>query len=200
MSKKSVPAVALGCVVGCLVIVPLVVLGAGFLLYLMADSATLGEMEQAFSGSSAEGGPLLDQPAPLFTSTTVGGEPWSLEAHRGKVVLLDFWASWCVPCIKSLPHLRRIHQTYGGRDDFLMVGVSLDSERDELVGCVEEHGIGWTQLFEGVEWDNPVASLYGVQGIPHVLILDREGVIRSFDPHGARLDRELERILEDDPL
>ena len=95
------------------------------------------------------------------------------------------------------PHLRDIHREYAGHDDFVMVGVSLDDDRGDLLRCVDDNNVGWTQLFEnGVGWQNPVAQLYKVRGIPHVLIVDREGGVRAFDPAGRQIDRALEELFE----
>ena len=141
-------------------------------------------------------GPFLDQPAPTFQTTTLGGDPWRLADHRGRVVVLDFWASWCQPCIKQLPELREIHGRYRDRSDFLMIGVSLDRDRWSLENCMEKHGVEWPQLFEeGKDWGNSVAKLYEVRAIPHVVVIDREGIVRAY-PRGARLGAELARLLD----
>lgn len=138
----------------------------------------------------------LDQPAPLFTTTTLDGTSWSLEDQRGKVILIDFWASWCGPCIQAMPHLRKIHTKYGDREDFVMIGVSVDDYRGNLLRSIDKHDVTWEQLFEeGMGWENSVARLYEVDGIPHVLIVDQEGVIRAYDPAGRQIDRALEELL-----
>lgn len=186
MSDKKLLGGVVGCL-GCTVatgVVAAVCLGAVVLYFLEANPKRLESK-------------YLDQPAPLFTTTTVDGKSWSLEEQRGKVVLIDFWASWCGPCVGSLPHLRDVHRQYSGRDDFVMVGVSLDEDRGDLLRCVEENGVGWEQLFEvGTGWKNSVAQLYEVEAIPHVLIIDREGVVRAFDPWESELDRKLKKLFE----
>ncbi len=188
----------LGSVLGCLgCSFALGLTAAVCLAVFVAVVLEYGNPDRIFSGGSAQSAEFLDQPAPLFTTTTVDGESWSLEGQRGKVVLIDFWASWCGPCLGALPHLRDVHRQYADRDDFVMVGVSLDNDRGELLRCVEENGVGWEQLFEeGTGWENQVAQLYDVKAIPHVLIVDREGVVRAFDPAGRQIDRALAKLFE----
>ena len=70
---------------------------------------------------------FVNQPGPSFVGTTVDGESWSLEAQRGRVVVIDFTASWCAPCAASYPFLRSLHEKYGASERFAMVSVSLDS-------------------------------------------------------------------------
>lgn len=186
MSNKKLLGGLFGCL-GCSFV-------AGFATLACLAAVALYFME---ANPSRLEGKYLDQPAPLFTTTTVDGSSWSLEDQRGKVVLIDFWASWCGPCVASLPHLRDVHRQYAGQEDFVMVGVSLDDDRDDLLRCVEEKSVGWEQLFEeGAGWENQVAQLYEVRAIPHVLIVDRDGVVRAFDPSGSEIDRALKKLFE----
>ncbi len=141
-------------------------------------------------------GRFLDQPAPTFVATTLGGDPWRLADHRGKVVVLDFWASWCKPCIQQIPELREIDRRFRRRSDFAMVGISLDRQRRDLEECIARHRVEWPQLFEeGRAWNNSVAELYGVRAIPHVVVIDRQGIVRAF-PRGADLEAHLVRLLD----
>lgn len=155
------------------------------------------DWETAYSASRQR---LEGQPAPDFSTTTMEGEPWALSDQSGKVVVLDFWASWCGPCIQAMPDLVELQEALGNRDDFELIGVSLDDARADLEGALEEHGITWTQLYEdGKGWEHSAAQLYEVRGIPFVLVIDRNGVVRGFDPSAADVLDLAEELLEEPP-
>jgi len=126
----------------------------------------------------------LDKPAPAIETTTIDGLPWRLSDTRGKVVLLDFWAAWCSDCAVEIPTIKKIYEKYGSRNDFVMIGVSLDLEREPLRKATIEKGLPWLQLFEeGKKWSNSAAVAYGIRSIPSVWILDRQGIARGVNLH-----------------
>ncbi len=95
----------------------------------------------------------LNEGAPPIDALDVYGERVSLEQYRGQVVLLDFWATWCGPCIAELPNVKEVFGKHGG-ETFAIVGVSLDSDRDRLVNFIEDNDMPWTQVFDGQGWKN----------------------------------------------
>ena len=116
----------------------------------------------------------VGKPAPDFTLPGPDGTKISLSDYRGKVVYLDFWASWCAPCLAALPGLKRIWEEYQ-TEDFVILGVSLDytnSDWRNFLGTEPE--MTWPQTF-----DEPltVANMYGVRGIPHTFMIDTAGVL-----------------------
>lgn len=144
---------------------------------------------------------LMGNPIKI-TGTTVDGKPFDWSKYRGKVVLVDFWATWCGPCLQELPNVRRHYEKYHDRG-FEIVGVSLDSDRARLEAFLKQQEIPWTNLFwdkpEEQGWDNPLANYYGIDGIPAVVLVDQEGKVVSLDAYGARLGEWLEKLLPGKP-
>ncbi len=130
--------------------------------------------------------------APGFTLKDLQGESISLSDFRGKVIILDFWASWCLPCRSSMPHLDELGKRYQSAG-LVVVAVSLDPDMANISTFLEENE--FSDLV--VLWESPTAAqavktLYGVSGIPHTFVIDRQGIIRYSD-HPIRLrDRNIE--------
>jgi thiol-disulfide isomerase/thioredoxin len=122
------------------------------------------------SGSSGGGG----RSAPTVGSTTLDGRPWRLADQKGKVVLLDFWASWCPPCLAALPELKELHERYRSEPDFVMVGVSLDHTREHLDRFLQRNPLPYTVLYEP---PHQLANAFGVSGIPAIWIIGRDGKV-----------------------
>lgn len=136
---------------------------------------------------------LVGRPAPrLQAGEWIGSDALSLDALTGRVVLLDFWATWCKPCIDQFPTLRRWKARFG--DDLVIVGVTnLSSQTAETVReFVETHEIDWPVAIDA---DDRTQMDYGVSPIPHTFVIDREGIIRLSHVGGGKLD-EIERMLE----
>lgn len=115
--------------------------------------------------------------APDFEVKTVDGKPLKLADYRGKVVLLDFWAVWCGPCIAELPHLKALYKEFSHDERFALISLSLDPDPATPRQYAEENGLNWTQGFLGNFTDTKVPADYGVRGIPSVFLLDPEGRI-----------------------
>ena len=137
----------------------------------------------------------VGQEAPDFEATTLDGDRISLSDLRGKVVLLEFWASWCGPCRPEVPYLKEVHAAYGG-EDFQLIGISLDRSTEELRQFIEEHGMTWPQVQEEARWESELADLYNVSGIPRAYLIDREGRIAAKDLRKGRYEEEVRKLME----
>lgn len=133
--------------------------------------------------------------APSFSVKSHTGGDLTLEKQRGKIVLLDFWASWCIPCRIDLPEVKKIWKKYGG-DQFVVIGINLDSSRPQFEGYLKEEGLTWPQYYDGLGWGNKVGRLYEVYSIPHTVLIDQDGVIRATGLRGEDLSDKIGDLLE----
>lgn len=136
--------------------------------------------------------------APEFAAQTLDGKPVALKDYRGKYVLLDFWATWCGPCIDELPHLRAAHEAFGKDPKFVMISLSLDASKDDVTKFLKEKDQPWVQVFLGSWDDDPVTKRYGVTLIPSVLLLDPEGKIVAQDLRGEGIKSAVAKALKRD--
>jgi len=132
--------------------------------------------------------------APSFSVKSHVGEELSLEKFRGKIVLLDFWASWCLPCRIDMPEVKKIWKQYGG-DRFAIIGINLDSSRPPFEAYMKEEGITWLQYYDGLGWGNKISRLYGVYSIPQTVLIDQEGVIRATGLRGEGLAAKIGELI-----
>ncbi len=139
--------------------------------------------------------PMVGKPSPPLKFKALDGRDVDLEQLRGKVVLLDFWATWCPPCLEELPHVRGAYARY--REQGLeIVGVSFDADRARLEEVVKRENITWPQYFDGGGRDAAPGKVFGIRHWPSMWLLDRNGVVR-FISAGAGLDRKVSLLLEE---
>jgi peroxiredoxin len=131
---------------------------------------------------------------PDFEEKDLAGKPVSVANYKGKVVLVDFWATWCGPCVHELPNVIKSYDKHHSKG-FEIIGVSLDQDEKKLKGFIEDKKMTWQQFFDGKGWGNKLASKYGVQSIPATFLLDGEGKIIAKDLRGEELDAAIAKAL-----
>jgi len=131
-----------------------------------------------------------------FSVKDTGGKTLSLEKYKGKVVLLDFWATWCMPCKVEMPNVIRIHKKFN-KKGFEIIGISLDSDARALENFIKENEIAWPQYFDGKGWQNDVAGKYRVRSIPATYLIDKKGKIRYRSLRGTELEKAIEVLLSE---
>jgi peroxiredoxin len=131
--------------------------------------------------------------APDFSQQTPEGEEVKLSDFRGKVTLVDFWASWCGPCRRENPNVVKLYNKYKDQG-FDILGVSLDRDQKRWTDAIDKDGLEWTHVSDLKGWKNEVAKLYGVSSIPHTILLDEEGRIIQRNLRGEKLEEKLAEI------
>lgn len=130
-----------------------------------------------------------------FSANTEAGEKISLEDYRGEVVLLDFWASWCAPCKREMPNVKRVYKKYHQKG-FEIIGISLDKSKEKFKDYIEEQDISWPQIFDGGRGGGDIARKYAVYAIPATFLIDREGKIAGKNMRGPQLGEAVANLIE----
>jgi thiol-disulfide isomerase/thioredoxin len=126
-------------------------------------------------------------PFPDFTEKDLAGNPLSVAALKGKVVLIDFWATWCGPCRAELPNVISTYDQYHSQG-FEIIGVSLDDQRNLVDTFLKQQkGMSWPQYYDGQGWNNKLAQKYQVKAIPCTILIGRDGKIIGTYLHGGKL-------------
>lgn len=132
--------------------------------------------------------------APLFAGPSPEGATISLESLRGKVVLIDFWASWCGPCRRENPNVVRMYEKYKDQG-FEILAVSLDKTKDRWVQAIADDKLSWLHISDLKGWQSEYSRLYGVSSIPQTVLLDQEGKILARNLRGAELEKKVGEVL-----
>ncbi len=133
--------------------------------------------------------------APLFDVETLDGTRCKLSDYRGKYVLLDFWATWCGPCLAEIPEMRTIHDEFAKDPRFALISLSLDAEKEPVRKLVKEKGLKWTQGFLGPGTDNPTAAAYHVEAIPAMFLIGPDGKIAATNLRGLAIRPAVAQVL-----
>jgi peroxiredoxin len=137
----------------------------------------------------------IGNPAPDFTNNDANGKPVSLSSFKGKLVLLDFWASWCGPCRLENPNVVKAFHKFHSKG-FDIFGVSLDDTKADWMQAIKKDGLDWMQVSDLKGWQASAASLYGVKGIPMNYLIDKNGIIIARGLRGDQLESKLAELLQ----
>ena len=156
-------------------------------IFATSSNESIRQMADSFAGTlrrlSLPGNPME------ISGTLLDGGPFDQKTLAGKVVLIDFWATWCGPCVQEIPNVLEQYKKYHDQG-FEVVGISLDQDRKALESFVDDREIPWPILFEpseGSGWQHPLATYYGISGIPTVILIGRDGNVISLNARGERL-------------
>jgi thiol-disulfide isomerase/thioredoxin len=134
--------------------------------------------------------------APEITMNTPDGKPLSLSSLQGKVVLIDFWASWCGPCRAENPNVVKAYNKYKSKG-FEIYSVSLDKDKDKWIAAIAKDGLIWkSHVSDFMHWQSPVVQLYNFNGIPYSVLIDKKGNIIAKNLRGEDLEKKLAEILK----
>jgi len=131
---------------------------------------------------------------PTFVMKDINGKDFDIASMKGKVYVIDFWASWCGPCRKENPNMVKLYNELHPKG-MEMIGISLDKEYDKWKVAIEKDGLTWTHISDLQYWDNKAAKLFMIAAVPTTIVVDRNGKIAARGLHGEALRQAVEKQL-----
>lgn len=136
----------------------------------------------------------VGQKAPNFRVQTVKGDSIALSDYRGKIVLLDFWATWCGPCLPEIPHLKSIQANHSEKE-LQIIGIALEDDPGKLIKFLTEKQMNWPHVLQSGRWNDELSELYNITGIPQTYIIDRNGTIAAKELRKKELEKEIAKLI-----
>lgn len=153
----------------------------------------------SFTGVRAQQPVLkIGQPAPEITMPAPDGTIISLSSLKGKLVLVDFWATWCAPCVKEQPELKVLYRKYAGSGKdrrFEILGVSLDRKKEDWEKGIQKFKIDWLQVSDLKFWRSQAAKDYNIEELPFNVLVNEQGNIAAINLHGRELENFIRKHL-----
>lgn len=140
----------------------------------------------------------VGDPAPAFEVKSLDGKVLKLADYRGKYVLLDFWATWCAPCVAEMPNLKTVYDSHEKSGKLVIIGLSLDEESEAPRKFVSQRNIPWLQACLGDPSESPVTKSYGIQEIPATFLIGPDGKVIAKGMRGKQLREGVSHALEQD--
>ena len=160
---------------------------------LLAIVLAVGSQATALSQSPSK----FEEALREFQATDLDGEVWNLGALEGRVVLIDFWATWCAPCLAEIPILMKARDRFGP-EGFEILSVSLDvTSRRSLISWLNRQRISWPQIHDGRGYSGDMALLFGIEQLPTSILVDRKGLVRGVDLRGVELVSAIESLVKE---
>ena len=131
---------------------------------------------------------------PDFQANDINGKPLSLDQFKNKVVLIDFWATWCPPCVDEMPNIVKTYQMYHDKG-FEIIGISLDENKNRFLRFIENNNMTWRQYFDGKRGQNSMAQKYSIDSIPSTFLLDANGKIIAKNLRGSSLEEAIKEAV-----
>jgi len=132
--------------------------------------------------------------APPFAITTAHGQHISMDELAGKVLLIDFWATWCSPCREAIPHMRDIARKFQG-EPLVVLSISLDKDEAKWKDFVAKNEMTWPQYRDGEGFTGSIAKMFGVEAIPHTFTIDADGVLQDEHIGDASVEGKLKKLI-----
>jgi len=158
------------------------------------DSKPVAMLKQQEASKKIRAGLVKGAVFPGIQEKDLAGKPLSISGFKGKVVLVDFWDTWCGPCVAELPNVLKAYEKHHAAG-FEIVGISLDSDRQKLETFIKQKNMTWPQFFDGQGWQNKLGQKYGVNSIPATYLLDGEGKIIGSNLRGEALEAAVAKAL-----
>jgi len=158
------------------------------------DSKPVAMLKRQEAAKKIRAGLVKGAAFPDFEEKDLAGKPLSIAGLKGKVVLIDFWATWCGPCVAELPNVLAAYEKHHAAG-FEIIGISLDKDRQKLDTFIKQKNMTWPQFFDGNGWENKLSQKYGINSIPATYLLDQQGKIIASDLRGEALEAAVAQAL-----
>jgi thiol-disulfide isomerase/thioredoxin len=157
----------------------------------VADEETIARAKAAIKAVGALGQPLE------LSFTAADGRKVDVQKMQGKVVLVDFWAAWCGPCMAAMPEVVKLYDKYH-EQGFEIVGINMDKQQPAMEKVVHHFKMPWPQYFDGKGWGNKIAMEYNVSAIPSVWLVDKKGILRTMEAR-ENFEEKIKDLLAEKP-